>query len=671
VPLPSTRPLPCAVRAHGVAILVLTLLFALSCGVTGLVPASAQPAGDAGTAAAAGGSGTLSLGVSPAAVSPTGTVTLRISGATRAPIADLEVRFRIRRPSGKLVFQRTVSKSEIPAGPVSITVDKSFRDIDLNEGRYLVDARIVVDAQPPLMVAGRMFVVKPGRAPVPVVIVARFQSTPSTDPEGRFLVDPGVATASRDDVMALTGILSRQPALRVSIGMPPVLLDDWRRIMSGYTVIEQGGEGVRRVDKKAPVVNTYSVALQALRKTVGGKHAELLDIPFADPDLSGLAQMGALPDLSDHFARSASTYQASLGATPAAGTAVLGDAVSSTAAGMLARNHINWTLLAPSAVQGKTATSATGVYAMPNMRMRAIVLDEAAGRMLENRDTPIEDVLDHVFERLTSPVSGQPLVIPVRLGTGAPTDTGHMESVLAELGRTGWVRFETAGSTARRKPIATVTLKRAPSSGPAAPVGYWDDVQQARTAAHAFVEAVSQRDGDADAALYQALVAESRAWAGADGSWSLADRGRAFAAASQRRSDAVLGKVSASSSNITLSGTTGNMPLVVKNESAKTLSVFVMPSSGGGATFPYARVKATLRPGDNFITVPVDLGRGGVFSDVKVRVVSGERTLATTSLQVSASYLDRIAMVGSVAVVLAGLLFYIRRKVRSSTADTT
>ena len=108
MPLPSTRPLPCAVRAHGVAILTLTLLFALATGATGLVPAFAQPTGDAATAAAAGSSGTLSLGVSPAAVSPTGTVTLRISGATRSPIADLSIRFRIRRPSGKLVFQRTV-----------------------------------------------------------------------------------------------------------------------------------------------------------------------------------------------------------------------------------------------------------------------------------------------------------------------------------------------------------------------------------------------------------------------------------------------------------------------------------------------------------------------------------------------------------------------------------
>jgi hypothetical protein len=152
--------------------------------------------------------------------------------------------------------------------------------------------------------------------------------------------------------------------------------------------------------------------------------------------------------------------------------------------------------------------------------------------------------------------------------------------------------------------------------------------------------------------------------------WSLAERGLAFASSARRRSEVVLSKVSVSAADITLSGTAGKLPLSIKNESGKTLQVVVI-TRGGHATFPGGpRMRVTLRPADNYVTIPVDLGRGNIYDRVTVSIIAGDVRLATTRLAVRASYLDRIAIVAMVVAVLAGLLFYIRRKVRRAEADT-
>jgi hypothetical protein len=77
----------------------------------------------------------------------------------------------------------------------------------------------------------------------------------------------------------------------------------------------------------------------------------------------------------------------------------------------------------------------------------------------------------------------------------------------------------------------------------------------------------------------------------------------------------------------------------------------------------------TVQPTQNFLTVPVDLGN--TLSDtLDVEVRAGEVSIAQAEVGVRASYIDRLATVLMVIVVLGGLLVFIRRRVMSPDAGT-
>jgi len=58
---------------------------------------------------------------------------------------------------------------------------------------------------------------------------------------------------------------------------------------------------------------------------------------------------------------------------------------------------------------------------------------------------------------------------------------------------------------------------------------------------------------------------------------------------------------------VTLSGSAGKVPVSIQNGSTKVLSVTVT-SRSPKIRLPKARIAAVLRPGENILSVPVDLG---------------------------------------------------------------
>lgn len=613
---------------------------------------------------------TVSLEQTSVAVTPTGSVDVRVVAKFDRPVSDVSVRFRVLRvATGKLLLQKTVSRSSLPSGTVSIPYVRSLVGLDLPESRLYVEAVVTADSRPPVTLRDRVFVVRPAHKPATVVLVPRFTCPPSFDPDGRFFVDPALDTAARDQLKALLSLVSRTPRLTASIGLPPILLDEWRRVQAGYETT--GAAGVHSVPKDNPAAASYTGTLQQLRDAVAAGRVELLDVPFAEPDMAGLQSIGGLGDLSAHYARGQSIYQVSVAATPSAFTALLGDSVSAAAAGVFAQQRIASVLLRPSSVVTAEATSPSGVYTLRGTRMRALIIDEPSESLLASRGATADGIMDAVFARLTSQeASEQPLVMPFTLGRGGGSDVARLQATLDALARTGWVRYAKASDAARGRTLAMGTLKVRPYTGAPAPSGYWDAVSRSRKAANAFVAAVGENDPDADAALYDALVAESRCWAGPDNRWHQADLGRAFADAGYARSQTVLGKISVTSQNITLSGAEGKVPLGIRNDSGKTLSVFVV-AKGRGSAFPQgSRMPVTLRPADNFVTVPVVLGKGAASDRVTFTIEAGSVPLAATTVELRGSYLDRIVIVATVALILIGLLFYIRRNARAVEADT-
>jgi hypothetical protein len=202
-----------------------------------------------------------------------------------------------------------------------------------------------------------------------------------------------------------------------------------------------------------------------------------------------------------------------------------------------------------------------------------------------------------------------------------------------------------------------------------APRGYWDEVAESRLKAEALLAAAGANDQRTQAAGDASMLAQSRCWSGPDDSWGFADRGRAFAAAATRESDEALGVVHIAAKDITLSGATGDVPVSIINGGETDLAV-TFKSTSNDLTVERKEVEiVTLRPSENLYSVPVDLNTA-LAGTLRIEVWADELLLDEHEVRVSASYLDRLAIIGGVAIVLIGMLVFIRRRVTRASAGT-
>ena len=120
--------------------------------------------------------------------------------------------------------------------------------------------------------------------------------------------------------------------------------------------------------------------------------------------------------------------------------------------------------------------------------------------------------------------------------------------------------------------------------------------------------------------------------------------------------------VTVSSEDITLAGRSGKVPLSLMNGSDKRLIVTVVASGEHARVGPPSEFEVALSPAENYVTLPVNMTTA-VSDMLKVEVRAGDTIITTPYVDVRSSYLDRLALAGFVVLVLAGLLFYIRRRV--------
>jgi hypothetical protein len=595
-------------------------------------------------------------------VTPDGALGLVVAVDVTIPTEYLEARLRLRRPSGALIYQKTEIAADVEPGRHEFRFDRELADLDVEEGRHPLEVRVLATGSEPTEVADRLLVVDDEREPLPLSVVSRLACSPATDPAGRFVADPAAFTGSRDAASELAGLAVDRPGLRLSLAVAPLVLDEWLRITEGYETV--GPAGVETVDEDDPVATSYAEALSTLREAAEADSLEFLDVPYSDPDLAGLQVIDGLEDLPEHYLRGSSLYQAALGTTPTAGTAVKGDSIPAEALPLLEGEGLEFALLAEDAVRGAEASVAPGARGLRDTTMTALVLDASLTASV-TAGADAHGLLDMLFDRLVEDGrGGDPVAVSVEIGEGAPTDVAYLEALLEELERVPWIRFATASEAAAVSSGEVSAPERADPGRPA-PAGYWDEVGAARTAAHSFRTAVGVNDPEADAAVRDVLIAESRCWAGPDESWGLAERGLAHAAEAERASTEVLGSISVAAKDITLAGTGGKVPLTLVNGSDKTVEVRIFTESESAEVLGEQPLVASLRPADNFVELPVALG-GGLGDTLTVRVMAGDLEVAETEVRVRASYLDRLVVVASVVLVLAGMLFYIRRRVLKS-----
>lgn len=576
------------------------------------------------------------------------------------PASYLQTRIRVRRPSGRLVFQRTVVDNNLPAGPLDASFGRSLAGLSLAPGAYPVEIEIRADMGGSTLttdLATSLLIFDPAEKPAGAVLVTRINSQPLEAPDGRFSVDPAVATKARDDVNSIASFILSDPKARLTLSVPPMLLGQWRRTADGYTMSDG-----RVVDAADPVAISYANVLDLLNQAVLTGRLELLSSGLADPDLVQMATQGLTRDVGLQFQEGRSTTFASLETSPSTGTAPAGSCLPPAALSSLKVLGVGYVVEDIGCARSGESTVTSGAYPIANSSLRAVLSDTIASEALTSAETSV--AIDRIAARQIDTPS-QPVVVRVELTEGGPGAAETVLHALLLLEREPWARLALGRDATPPSKTREVRLL-ANKNAAVAPRDYWETVSRSRLFAGALMASLGPSDPDASSAQMDSLIAESSAWSGPDGSWTSADRGLQYAAASLKTSRTILDTVGIKIESITLPSARGTVPVSLQNGTDKTLRVMVRTSTQGGIeVVGRSLTETTMRPQETFIQIPMDM-HSALSGKLTVEVLAGTIVLAKQTVDVHASYLDRLAIIGGIVLALAILLAFIVRRVRAA-----
>ena len=587
------------------------------------------------------------------AVTPADPLRVDIVTSITAPAEYLEVRVRMFGPSGRLVYQKTEIRSEIPAGRHVIGFEYDLAPINLPPGRYPIEIRVLATGSEPTTQAGRLLIIPAGADALRVALAVQLTDTPAVAADGRFTRDPAVDTRFRDDLAFLTQLaLDRRSPL--ALVTAPVLIEQVARAASGYETVDGT---VMSADSE--VAGRYARAISDLRSAVSTGAVSLVEVPYALPDLDGLERMSEQDDLAAHWDLADASMAAALGIETASPAAYIGDFPTASGLSATGEQNVEAVLVSPEALRSTDGTTGPGCYTVRGSSLRLLAFDENAARATS---AGADAFYDELFDRLGE---DDTVVLMLKVGTDAPNIAAEAQRAMDWIADASWLTLVDLGSAMSDAP-RPASLGPRPSSS--TPPLYWQTVQEARASARAYAAAAGPQDADA-ASLHRAvLTAESALWAGADGRWAGASQGIELADGVTRFVTERFAAISLDAKDVTLSASRGNVPLALINGTGSPLELTIAASSER-IQLPQPEMTITAQPADTLVTIPVDLG-AVLADDLRVTVMAGDMAIAETTVRVRASHLDRLVTVGMVVLVLLGLLVFIRRRVRRAIAGT-
>ncbi len=587
-----------------------------------------------------------------------GSLTATVTVTIDRPTSYLEARLQMRTDAGRLIYQKTEVFSRLSTGTVDIRFERTLPDLAVGAGSYPIELRVRSDSTEvrEWNITDRLLVWDPRRESVPVVLVANINGMPSFDSYGRFVRDPALTSRARLDAQRIAQLVIDNPRLRMTLAVPPFLLEEWHAISQGYEVLRE--DRVVAVPANDPTARSYASALDAIGRAVATGRLELLHLPYAMPDTGVLQDTGRLEDLSEHLRRAAYGYRTVLEATPTAGT-LLSEGLPRTATQYLTDAGIEFMISGVGTLQpAEETTPPSGVY--KSGAVGVLLSDEAVSQALSAADA--DSALDAIFARAVSKDATMPLIAVIEMGSGPQSDSEAIHDAILSLVDPGWLTSISADKASEHPDALPVTLAETILPASEEKADYWQTVTEARIHAAALVEVAGLENPVARSADAASLLAQGRMWAGPDGRWAAVDRGLAFANSALRESQSIFEAVSISApTDLTLSSSRGEVPLSITNESGADLELRITALGDGLLTNAEPKT-LQIRPQENFITVPVDL-ESSISGRLGVELWAGDIRLAHSETTVRASYIDRLVIVGSVVLVMLGLLLFVRKRV--------
>lgn len=635
-------------------------LAAPSCGIAVAEPRSDAATSTAGEITSAAGAARFTLSARPQSIASGEPFDFLATAQFPPDTESVSMRFQLRHPTGRLIFQRTRNTPEPEGRTLSESFTRQTADLSLRPGAYpatLETSVRIAGTDHTSVLETRLLVYAGDAPPVPVVYAIRVSGQPLADPQGRFVSDPAQFTRPRDEARAIASWVLSDPDARVTLSLSPLLAEEWARIASGYDLV--GPEGVARFESDSPASREYASVLALLKSAIQTGRLELVATGYADPNVSELTAAGLGEDVTAHYDRAASSMFVSLETSPSTGTVPAGGCVPSAAVRHLLDTGVRYAIVDSKCIRSRTASVSPTSYSVGDTGLVALVADETASKAAASADA--SSLVGHAFERFLAGTEG-PLTITAELGPGVGGAEAFIRSATT-LSAQPWTRTLTAREAAvTPKRRATVDENGERST---APRGYWTGVAEARRWSAALRAAIGDSAPEVVTAERNSLIAASSAWAGADADWVLADRGRGFSDTAVRLARDILDGVSLAVEPITLAGTAGDLPVTVRNDSGRPLTVRLIAEASGGAAITGSREQTlTLEPQDNFVQIPVDL-KNAVAGVIRVSVAAADVELSNESVTVRASYLDRIALIGGIVLVMIGVLVFVIRRVRA------
>lgn len=576
------------------------------------------------------------------------------------PASYLQARLQVHRQAGKLVYQRTLVENSLPAGEHDLSFSRPIDGLDLKPGAYPADLEVRAQVGGSTIttdIAVDLLVFDADKPAVPVVLIARVHGQPMFDPAGLLALDPAVETAQRDQVDRVASLAFNDSAARITLAVPPVMLSDWKRISTGFTAPDG-----RTAGADDPVALAYAGTLAHLRAALDTGRLELVTLGYTDPDLTALSAESLASDVGPQYDSGISAVFASLEVTPSVGTVPAGDCAPASTLTALADDGIGYVATSASCTRVGKNQAPTGAYPVKGARMTAIVVDDQSSTALSSAET--STAVRRIFNRATQGVKNpQVFAVRVDLGAGGNDATTTVGAALGTFESLPWVRL-IAGREATTPPGAKLVSLREGATADGAPAGYWRTVRSARSYARGMLAGLGPGDSGAVSANANSLLAESSAWAEPLGRWGFSERGKAFADESLKTSRAVLDEVFVKATSVTFAGAKGEVPVTITNRTQNTLSLVLRTKTSGGIRVVGSKdIKTVLRPQETYVQVPIDM-RSALSGKLVVEVVADDLVIAKSTADVRASYLDRLAMIGGIIVVLGIMLAFIVGRVR-------